>query len=113
MESINKKFSLWILAWPIFVELFLQLMLGAVDTLMVSKISDDAVAVVGFANQIFSAMSLLILTIAGGAGILIAQKIGARQEKDARTIAIMTVNASVVIGVISKHDLIYTATSHC
>jgi putative MATE family efflux protein len=100
VEPINKKFTLWVLAWPIFIELFLQLMLGAVDTLMVSKISDDAVAVVGFANQIFSAMSLLILTIAGGAGILIAQKIGARQEKDARTIAIMTVNASVVIGVI-------------
>jgi putative MATE family efflux protein len=100
MKDKNRKFSLWILAWPIFIELFLQLMLGAADTLMVSKISDDAVAVVGFANQIFYAMTLLIITVAGGAGILIAQKIGAKKEQDARTIAVMTVNVSVIIGII-------------
>jgi len=99
VKDNNKKFTLWLLAWPIFIELFLQLMLGAADTLMVSKISDDAVAVVGFSNQIFFALTLLIMTVASGAGILIAQKIGAKKEHDARTIAVMTVNISVVIGI--------------
>ena len=99
MKDNNKKFTLWLLAWPIFIELFLQLMLGAADTLMVSKISDDAVAVVGFSNQIFFALTLLIMTVASGAGILIAQKIGAKKDYDARTIAVMTVNISVVIGI--------------
>ena len=100
MKEKDKKFTLWLLAWPIFIELFLQLMLGAADTLMVSKISDEAVAVVGFSNQIFYALTLLIMTVASGAGILIAQKIGAKREQDARTIAIMTVNVSVIIGII-------------
>ena len=43
---------------------------------MVSRISDDAVAVVGFSNQLFQAMTTLFMTVASGAGILIAQKLG-------------------------------------
>jgi putative MATE family efflux protein len=87
------------LAWPIFIELFLQLMLGAVDTLMVSRISDDAVAVVGFSNQIFTAFMTLFMVISSGSGILIAQKLGAREDGDARTIAIMSIKVSAIIGV--------------
>ncbi|WP_141502192.1 MATE family efflux transporter [Paenibacillus luteus] len=98
MALANKKLSLWMLAWPIFIELFLQFLLGAADTLMVSRISDDAVAVVGFSNQLFQALTTLFITVASGAGILIAQKIGSRNGEDARTIAIMAVNVSAVIG---------------
>ena len=50
----SNKFNLWLLAWPIFIEQFLQFLLGSVDTLMVSRISDNAVAVVGFSNQLFN-----------------------------------------------------------
>jgi putative MATE family efflux protein len=96
----RNKFKLSMLAWPIFIELFLQLMLGAVDTLMVSKISDDAVAVVGFSNQIFTAFMTLFMVISSGSGILIAQKLGAREEKDARTIAIISIKVSAIIGVV-------------
>ncbi|OMF32621.1 MATE family efflux transporter [Paenibacillus sp. FSL H8-0548] len=98
MALSHKKLSLWMLAWPIFIELFLQFLLGAADTLMVSRISDDAVAVVGFSNQLFQALTTLFITVASGAGILIAQKIGSRNNEDARTIAIMAVNVSGIIG---------------
>ncbi|MDR6552111.1 MATE family efflux transporter [Paenibacillus qinlingensis] len=100
MTTEKNKFSLWILAWPIFVELLLQLLLGAVDTLMVSRVSDDAVAVVGLANQIFQAVMILFMTVASGAGILIAQKIGAKQQEAARTVGIMAVTISGLIGAI-------------
>ncbi|CAM4320197.1 hypothetical protein PAAL109150_20500 [Paenibacillus alkaliterrae] len=99
MAIPDKRFSLWVLAWPIFIELFLQFLLGAADTLMVSRISDDAVAVVGFSNQLFHALTTLFITVASGAGILIAQKLGSRKSEDARTIAIMAVNVSAVIGI--------------
>ncbi|MGO4108875.1 MATE family efflux transporter [Paenibacillus sp. YAF4_2] len=95
----RNKFSLWMLAWPIFIELFLQFLLGAADTLQVSKISDNAVAVVGFSTQLFSALMTLFMTVASGAGILIAQRLGSRQNEDARTIAIMSVKVSAIIGV--------------
>lgn len=92
------QFSLWLLAWPIFIEVFLQTLLGTVDTLMVSRISDDAVAVVGFSNQLFSALTTLFITIAGGAGILIAQKLGSKRPEEARTIAIISVKGCGIIG---------------
>jgi putative MATE family efflux protein len=95
----HNKFKLRMLAWPIFIELFLQLLLGAVDTLMVSKISDDAVAVVGFSNQIFTAFMTLFMVVSSGSGILIAQKLGAREDRDARTIAIISIKVSAIIGV--------------
>ncbi|ULL13602.1 MATE family efflux transporter [Paenibacillus sp. H1-7] len=94
----EQKFTLWALAWPIFIEMFLQFLLGTADTLMVSRISDDAVAVVGISNQLFSAVTILFMTVASGAGVLIAQKIGARKPEDARTIAIMAVKVSIWIG---------------
>lgn len=100
MAKTDKKFSLGMLAWPIFIELFLQFLLGAADTLMVSRISDDAVAVVGFSNQLFQALMTLFITIASGAGILIAQKLGSKNSEDARTIAIMAVKVSAVIGIV-------------
>jgi len=100
MALPNKKISLGMLAWPIFIELFLQFLLGAADTLMVSRISDDAVAVVGFSNQLFQALTTLFITVASGAGILIAQKIGSKNGEDARTIAIMAVKVSAVIGLL-------------
>ncbi|OKP97913.1 MATE family efflux transporter [Paenibacillus sp. P46E] len=86
------------LAWPIFIEIFLQTLLGTVDTIMVSRISDDAVAVVGISNQLFGALTTLFTTLAGGAGILIAQRLGSGRSGEARTIAIMGVTSSSILG---------------
>ncbi|RCX16175.1 putative MATE family efflux protein [Fontibacillus phaseoli] len=97
-DSEKNKFSLWLLAWPIFIEQFLQFLLGSVDTLMVSRISDNAVAVVGFSNQLFNALTTLFATVASGAGIVIAQKIGSRKEEEARTVAIIAFKVTVAIG---------------
>lgn len=94
----NRNYSLWALSWPIFIELFLQFLLGAADTFMVSEISDDAVAVVGFSHQLFNALTVLFTVIASGAGILIAQKLGARKEEDARSISIIALKTTVLIG---------------
>ncbi|WP_445322209.1 MATE family efflux transporter [Paenibacillus sp. FSL M7-1046] len=98
VKSGSGRVGLWMLAWPIFIEIFLQTLLGTVDTIMVSRISDDAVAVVGISNQLFGALTTLFTTFAGGAGILIAQRIGSGRHEDARKIAIMGVTASSVLG---------------
>ncbi|TMV10462.1 MATE family efflux transporter [Paenibacillus thermoaerophilus] len=90
--------SLWVLAWPIFLEMLLQFALGAADTLMVSRISDDAVAVVGIANQLFNAVNILFMSIANGAGILIAQKLGAGRLDEARTTGMISLKVCTAIG---------------
>ncbi|MFB9274755.1 MATE family efflux transporter [Cohnella cellulosilytica] len=98
MKSKRNPYGLWTLAWPIFIEVLLQTLLGTADTVMVSRISDDAVAVVGLSAQLFSALTTLFMTISGGAGILIAQKLGSRRSEDARAIAIMGLTVSGGIG---------------
>lgn len=80
--------------------MFLQFFLGTADTLMVSHISDDAVAVVGISNQLFGAVTILFSAIASGAGILVAQKLGAGKDGEARIIGIMGLNVSAAVGLV-------------
>lgn len=108
-EKERQGFGLWVLAWPIFIEVFLQTLLGTVDTLMVSRISDDAVAVVGISNQLFGALTTLFTTFAGGAGILIAQRMGSKRFSEARTIAIMGVSVSLILGIVVSIILFFYA----
>jgi len=100
VAQVKNKYTLWLLTWPIFIETFLQFLLGAADTLMVSRISDDAVAVVGISNQLFNALMVLFMTVSSGAGILIAQRIGSGRQEDARRIGIISFNVSVGIGLV-------------
>ncbi|WP_405174076.1 MATE family efflux transporter [Paenibacillus sp. FSL H8-0260] len=109
VKKERQGFGLWVLAWPIFIEIFLQTLLGTVDTLMVSRISDDAVAVVGISNQLFGALTTLFTTFAGGAGILIAQRMGSKRFGEARTIAIMGVTVSLVLGIVVSIVLFFYA----
>ena len=47
MEKNAKKVTLFSITWPILVEVFLYMLLGTVDVLMLGKYSDDAVGAVG------------------------------------------------------------------
>jgi putative MATE family efflux protein len=98
----QKSMTLWALSWPVMIEMFLQFAIGTTDTLMVSRISDDAVAVVGFSNQFFNAVLILFMLVASGAGILIAQRLGANKQQDARTLATMAVVLTGGMGIIAS-----------
>lgn len=76
--AISIKKDLNRLTLPIFIDIALVLMLGAVDTVMLSKFSDDAVAAVGLDNQIVSLVFLVYQFVSMGAAILCAQYFGAR-----------------------------------
>lgn len=94
----EKNMTLWALSWPVMIEMFLQFAIGTTDTLMVSRISDDAVAVVGFSNQFFNAFMVVFMLVASGAGILIAQRLGSGRQQDARTLATMAIVITGGIG---------------
>ncbi|MEI7024800.1 MATE family efflux transporter [Paenibacillus sp. y28] len=100
MVQRQQNMSLWMLAWPVFLEMLLQFMLGTADTLMVSHISDDAVAVIGISTQLFNAVNIFFTAVASGAGILVAQKLGAGKEEDARTVGILGLNVCIGIGLL-------------
>ena len=80
------------LAGPIFVETLLVMMLGAVDTFMLSRYSDNSVAAVGVVNQLMNLVFLLFEVISLGTSILCSQYIGAGQREK----VIQTVGTSLL-----------------
>lgn len=76
-QKIDENTSMLKLAWPIFIEIFLFMIMGNIDTLMLSSYSDLAVAAVGNANQIANTLVILFNITGAAAGIMITQFLGA------------------------------------
>jgi len=99
-EKKDKDFNLFYLTWPIFLELFLFMLMGIVDTLMLSEISDNAVSGVGAANQFLHIAILILEVIGNGASIVIAQYIGSRRFVEASRISALAVTLNLIVGLI-------------
>ena len=56
----TKKPNLFALTWPIFIEIVLQMLMGNIDQIMISKYSPTGVAAVGNANTITKFLVLAI-----------------------------------------------------
>lgn len=98
METISVKKSLSKLTVPIFIDIALVLMLGAVDTVMLSHYSDDAVAAVGLDNQLISFVFLIYQFVSMGAAILCAQYYGAKQRTRFMQIIGIAVLVNIILG---------------
>ncbi|UUZ81096.1 MATE family efflux transporter [Paenibacillus sp. P26] len=105
----NAKMTLWGLGWPIMIEMFLQFMIGSVDTLMVSHISDQAVAAVGICNQFFQVVLVLFVTLDSGMGVVVAQKLGAGKHEEARKAAITATVLNMYLGAALGLVLLFAA----
>lgn len=80
-NAANKK--IFILSLPIFVELFLQMLVGNIDQIMLSNYSQDSVAAIVNSNQILN-LAIMILTMFSSAGmIMITHFIGAKDNEKA------------------------------
>ena len=67
---------------PIFIDSLLAMMLGMMDTVMLSKYADNAVAAVGVVNQVFNMVILVFQVTTLGTSVLCAQYYGAgKREK--------------------------------
>lgn len=84
MES-KKLPSLFSLTWPIFIELGLQVLVGNVDQMMISRYSENSVSAIGNSSQLINLLILLFSIISLAATILISQYRGAgRPDKGQR-----------------------------
>lgn len=82
------------ITWPILVEQVLYMMMGTVDTFMLSHVSQSAVAAVGACNQIVNLVLLFFNAVSGGTAVLLAQFLGAKRTQECAkyTAASLTVN---------------------
>ncbi len=96
----HQEFNLLKLTWPIFLELFLFMLMGSVDTFMISSVSDNAVSGVGAANQIISIAILVLSVIGNGAAIVISQFLGSRKPLEAAQVTGNSITLNLLIGLI-------------
>lgn len=103
-EVVGKKekgtLSLFHLTWPIFLEVFLFMLMGLADTFMLSAVSDDAVAGVGAANQYIHIAILILEVVGNGAAIVVSQYLGSRRYFEVSRISALAVTMNLAVGLI-------------
>jgi putative MATE family efflux protein len=98
MANTSLKRQLKVITIPVFVELALVMLLGAVDTVMLSRYSDNSVAAVGLDNQLMSLIFLVYQFFSMGAAILCAQYIGAGMRKRLVQVVGMALVVNLLLG---------------
>jgi putative MATE family efflux protein len=97
------------IAWPIFVEQTLRILIGTVDTFMVSHVADGAVAALGVANQVI-VLALICFNFVGiGASVVITHHVGAGDRPGAAKIVATAIAVNTWIGLIGSLTVFFMA----
>lgn len=95
-----KKLKLYSLAWPIFVETALFMLLGFIDVYILSRYDDLAASSVNTANQAVSIVTIVFTVISSASAVMISQYLGAKKEQSASRIAALSITLHLIFGVI-------------
>lgn len=76
--------NLFKLTWPIFIEVLFFILMGSLDTLMLSQYSDLAVAAVGISNQLVGLFGIFLNIVATGTTVVVSQYLGASNDASAK-----------------------------
>ena len=99
-EQEDRRLTLRGITWPIFIELFLQTIMGSTDVIMLSHISDDVVASIGVANQLVFFAIILFNFTASGTAVLISQYLGAGMRLEAKQASAISLSINLGIGLV-------------
>lgn len=94
--------ALWTLLIPLIIEQMLNSLMGMVDTLMVSRVGQEAISAVSLVDSINNLVLQVFAAMAAGAAIICSQYLGKRDEKGcneaARQIVLtVTVISSIIM----------------
>ena len=95
---MERKMTLFGLAFPIFVENFLNKLLTMVNVYLLARLSQDAVAAIGVANQFLNFITMTFSFVTFGTAVVIAQNRGAGDNKSAGQAATSAVVVNVLWG---------------
>lgn len=99
-KNHSTKKYLFLITWPIFIEVFLQMLMKMTDVFMLSYVSDDAVAAIGVVNQLMTFMFVLFNFTAMGSGVIVSQYIGANNPKGIRKTIANAITINLIFGVV-------------
>lgn len=95
-----KKMKLFNLAWPIFVETLLFMLLGFVDVFVLSRYDDLAASSVNTANQAVSIATIVFTVISTASAVMISQYLGAGKKENASRIGALSITFHLIFGVL-------------
>jgi multidrug resistance protein, MATE family len=87
------------MAWPAVIDGLLITAVQVVDTFLVSRVGDEAVAGVGTAIQLVFVMIVLLTAISVGASVLVAQAVGAKDAGRASSLAKQSLVAGTILAI--------------
>ncbi|MFJ7972105.1 MATE family efflux transporter [Psychrobacillus sp. NPDC096389] len=99
-KGLGEKLNLFHLTWPIFLEVFLFMLMGIADTFMLSALSDNAVSGVGAANQYIQIAILVLEVVGNGAAIVVSQYLGSKRFIEASKISGLAVTLNLGVGIV-------------
>jgi putative MATE family efflux protein len=98
MTAGARKLTLFSLAWPIFVEQGLHILVGTVDTFMVAHVSDAAVAAVERGGQVLFFWLNVFNFVGIGSSIVLTHALGAKDRARADRVARAGIAVNTWIG---------------
>ncbi|MBM6889229.1 MATE family efflux transporter [Bacteroides caecigallinarum] len=111
IQQTNIKKGLTKLVVPIFIETLLIMMLGAIDTVMLSQYSDESVAAVGVVNQIVMFAFLIFEVINIGTSVLCSQYLGAKLQQKMIQVVGVSLLLNLVVGLLVSAILHFGAAT--
>ncbi len=99
------------LAFPVFVQALLSLLIGYADSLMLTRYSDTAVGAVGNANQIIGFLTLAFTIISSATGVVVSQYLGAKALDKISKIYTVSIAFNLVLSVTISAIVFFGSTA--
>ena len=101
IDKMNTNRNLFFMSLPIFVELLLQLLVGNIDQIMVSRVSQQSVASIVNANQIMNLVIIVLSMAATATTVILSQYLGADDKDNSSRTCMVSLLMIGVVGILS------------
>ena len=101
IDKMNTNRNLFFMSLPIFVELLLQLLVGNIDQMMVSRVSQQSVAAIVNANQIMNLVIIVLSMASTAATVILSQYLGAEDKANSSRTCMVSILMITVVSLLS------------
>ena len=101
IDKMNTNRNLFFMSLPIFVELLLQLLVGNIDQMMVSRVSQQSVASIVNANQIMNLVIIVLSMASTAATVILSQYLGAEDKANSSRTCMVPILMITVVSLLS------------
>ena len=109
-RSEKGRITLLSLSIPIVIEQVLRSLMGTINTFMLSRVSDDASAAAGVANQALNVVIMAATMLASGTAVVINQCLGAGETKRAARLTMNSLTVSAAVGAVPSLAALLVST---